>query len=128
MAAAAGADDAEEYDEKAERGHDLAEPQGAGRALLGQDVHGVELEDQVRDDDPEAAARDLCGDEHRRLKAGDRTEDALGERDDRVERRGHRPDRQDERHEDAAGDQGFLEQLQTDVVGTEGPGGYGRPT
>jgi len=79
-----------------------------------------QVEHQVRDDDAEAAAGDLRGDEQSGGPAAEGAERPLGEGHDGVERGGDRPKREDQRDERGAGDDGVLQQLQPTVVRGQG--------
>ena len=115
-----GTDDAEDHEHEPERGDGLAQPQRARRAGVRRHVDRREVEHHVRDHRPDACAGDLHHDVHARVARRRPAEDAVGQRDHRVEvRAGHRPEGEDQGHQSGTGGDRVLEQLEPDVAGGE---------
>jgi hypothetical protein len=83
---------------------------------MGRDAHRIESEHQVRHQGAEDSAGELSAEERGRNAGSDDTESPLDQRDDGVERRRHRLQRQDECDQGRAGDQAVLQQLQPEIV------------
>ena len=76
-----------------------------------------ELEHQVGHDRADDAADHLRREVDRDLPGGHAAEEPVGQRDHRVEvTAGHRPEREDQRHQSGTGGQRVLQQLEADVV------------
>ena len=85
-------------------------------AVVGGQGHRRQAEHQVGGDGPEDSAGDLGHDQRRRVPARHGSERALDQGHDRVERRRHGLQRQDQRNERRAGDDAVLQQLEPDIV------------
>ena len=99
----------------------------ARRARVRRHVDRGEVEHEVRDHRADARAGDLGDDVDAGVAGRSAAEDAVGERDDRVEVGARdRAEGEDQRDEPGAGRDRVLEQLEPDVVGRQALGGDAR--